>query len=152
MIQLRAIVDALELQSDEMRAYLNRQTGEVVTVSKEELNAVEEGGEIEDFPAWQQENIRIANDIWETDHYVQLPNQFEIHEWSIMRNFCDTVEDARLRDELLRNVHGKGAFRHFKDSVYQHGIEKQWFHFRTEALGQIAINWLVKHNIPYQAD
>ena len=150
MIQLRAIVDALEIQGDEIKSYLNRQTGEVVTLSNEEMSAAEDGAAVEDFPEWQQELIRHAIAILETDYYLRLPDQFQIHEWSIMRDFCDSVQDERLREELLDKIHGKGAFRHFKDSLYRHGIEKRWFRFYNEALQQIARNWLVKNDIAYQ--
>ena len=150
MVKLRDIVDALELQFDEGQSYLNRQTGEVVTLSNKEMSAAEEGADIDDFQDWQQELIRKAIDILETDHYVELPSQHEINEWSIMREFCDTLQDERIRDELLIAIHGKGAFRYFKDTLYRHGIEKRWFAYRAQALEKIARDWLIENEIPYE--
>jgi len=43
--------------NNEYHAYLNRQTGELVTISNEEIRAVEEEHELEDYPNWQQEMI-----------------------------------------------------------------------------------------------
>jgi hypothetical protein len=150
MIQLRAIVDALEIQGAETKSYLNRQAGEVVTVSREEMSAAEEGADLEDFPAWQQEMIRQAIDILDTDHYVELPDQREIHEWSIMRDFCGSVQDGRVYDALLDAVHGKGAFHRFKDTLLRYGIEQKWYQFHTEALQKIAKDWLEANEIAYQ--
>lgn len=150
MIHLCAIVEALEIQPDEAKTYLNRQTDEIALISHEEMSAAEEDAAVEDFPEWQRENIRTAIAILETDHYVELPGQREIHEWSIMRNFCDSLEDGRVRDALLSAVHGKGAFHYFKATLDRYGIEERWHRFRTEALQHIAREWLAEHEIPYQ--
>ena len=45
----------------------------------EELRAAEEEAPLEDFPDWQHDAIRIAKDIVETDHYLPLPDRFEIN-------------------------------------------------------------------------
>lgn len=152
MVQLKAVVDALQEQSEETKAYLNRKTSEVVVISDEEMSAAEEGEDLEDFPEWQQELIRQAIEILKTDDYVELPSQHEIHEWSIMQEFCDSVTDDRLRQRLFGAIHGKGAFRNFKDTLYQGGIEQNWYDFRDEAFRRIAREWLKENDIPYQDD
>lgn len=152
MIQLKAIVDALQEQNQEVKAYLNRKTGEVVLVSNEEMSAAEEGEDLEDFPEWQQELIRQAIDVLETDDYVKLPSQFDVHEWSIMQEFCDSVTDERLQQRLLSAIHGKGAFRNFKNVLYERGIEQSWYDFRDDAFRRIAREWLEENDIPFQDD
>lgn len=152
IIRLRDIVDALEVQGDEIKAYLNRQTGVVTILSDEELSAAENDMPVEDFPDWQQENIRTAIAILETDDYLQLPDQYEIHEWSIMRDFCETITHPHHRETLLDSIHGKGAFRHFKDTLYRFGIEEQWYRFRIEALRRIAKEWLTDNELAYQEE
>ncbi len=152
MIKLQTIVDELGIQPDDGKTYLNRQTGEVVYISDHEMSAAEEEVEIEDFKDWEQENIRRAIEILETDRYVELPSKHDIHEWSIMRNFCNSVSNVRIQQELLTNVHGKGAFRHFEDSVNRHGIKQQWYRFRDDALRQIAKDWLEENEIAYEDD
>ena len=150
IIRLRDVVDALELQGDGMKAYLNRQTGVVTILSDEELRAAENDATIEDFPDWQHDNIRTAIAILATDDYLQLPDQYEIHEWSIMRDFCETVTNPHCRKTLLDSIHGKGAFRHFKDILYRFGMEEQWYRFHKEALQQIAKEWLTDNKLAYQ--
>lgn len=151
-IRLPDIVDALEIQGEEIKAYLNRQTGVVTLLSDEELRAAENDEAPEDFPEWQQENIRIAIAILATDDYRQLPDQHEIHEWSIMRDFCETVTNPHHRQSLLDSIHGKGAFRYFKDTLYRFGIEEQWYRFHKEALRQIAKEWLADNELTYQEE
>jgi len=64
-----------------------------------------------------------------------------------MKRFCDTIEDETLREELLNAIHGSGAFRMFKDVLYRHDIEKEWFAFKNEAFKEIAIQWCKENEI-----
>ncbi|MDO5503815.1 MAG: ketopantoate reductase family protein, partial [Actinomycetia bacterium] len=50
--------------------------------------------------------------------------------WEDMADFVDTVEDADLRDRFERAIHGKGAFRRFRDVLHQDADEQtraRWF-------------------------
>ena len=85
-VKLKDIIEGMDFQSDEQSSFLNLTTGEVVSVTDEELRAAEENAPLEDFPEWQHDAIRIARDIVETDHYLPLPDRFEINEyrsWSV---------------------------------------------------------------------
>ena len=64
-------------------------------------------------------------------------------------NFSDTVDDERLRSELLDAISGKGAFRRFKDTIRHRGIEADWHRFHDEALAAIARSWLEHNEIAY---
>src|SRR5215471_18765111 len=90
--KLSDIIEGLEFQADESFSYLNTTTGEVVSITTEELRAVEEDTPLEDFPEWQHDAIRIAKDIIETDSYLPLPDRFEINEYQIMERFCLSVD------------------------------------------------------------
>ena len=80
-VKLKDISEGLEFLTDEGTSYLNTTTGEVVYVTTEELRAAEEEQPLEDFPEWQHDAIRIAGEIIETDHYLPLPDRFEINEY-----------------------------------------------------------------------
>src|SRR5262249_48956664 len=112
-VKLSDIIEGLEFQSDECFSSLNTATGEVVSVTTEELRAAEEDTPLEDLPEWQHDAIRMAKDIVETDHYLQLPDRFEMHEYSIMERFCHSVDDEDMRDDLSDAIRGRGAFRRF---------------------------------------
>jgi len=86
-VKLSDLVEGLEFQSDERSSFLNLTTGEVVAITDEELRAAEHDEPLEDFPDWQHDAIRIAGEIIETDHYLPLPDRFEINEYRIMERF-----------------------------------------------------------------
>jgi len=151
-VRLSDIVDALEMQFDESSSFLDRDTGQVQTVSHDLLSEAEESGDDEepDLPAWQKQEWEIAKRIVSTDRFQKLPTKFEVHEWAIMQDFSRSLESDRIREELLHAIHGAGAFRNFKDALRRHRIEPGWFAFRGEALRQIALNWCEENHIVWE--
>ena len=83
-VKIASVVDELQIQFDESSAYLNTDDGKIYIVSHEELSAAEEDDPIEDFPDWQQQNIKIAQQIISGDNFIELPSKFDIHEYAIM--------------------------------------------------------------------
>ena len=108
-VKLSDIVEGMDFQSDERSSFLNLTTGEVVSITDEELRAAEEEQPLEDFPEWQHEAIGIARDIIETDHYLPLPDRFEINEYHIMERFCLSVDEDDMRDDLCRPLCSNGT-------------------------------------------
>ena len=53
-VSIKEVVEALEPASDQMSSYVNRATGQVITVTHEDLRLAEEDPD-PDMPAWQQE-------------------------------------------------------------------------------------------------
>jgi hypothetical protein len=150
-VKLQDIVDEISFIPDEASSYLNTKTGEVITVTDEELRAAENEEPLEDFPEWQHDVIRIAADILETDDYLPLPTKFDIHEYNIMERFCLSVEDDDISDDLCHAIRGRGAFRRFKDRIHEHGIADAWYKYLDDALRVIAIEWCEENGIPYTA-
>jgi Uncharacterised protein family (UPF0158) len=124
----------------------------VVTVDDETAFLAEEDEPDDDWPQWQLERWAEARRVLNSDEFIALPSQFEINEWSIMKRFAESLDDARDGDDLLEAIHGKGAFRAFKILVTRMGLREAWFKFRDEALAEIAIDFLKEHGIPYVAD
>ena len=148
-VKLSDLIEGMDFQSDEQSSFLNLTTGEVVAITDEELRAAENDESLADFPEWQHDAIRIAGEIVETDHYLPLPDRFEIHEYSIMERFCLSVDDEDIRDDLCNAIRGRGAFRYFKDRIHAYGIAEEWYRYRDEALREIAVAWCEEHGIPY---
>ena len=151
-VLLSDIVDAVEMQMEEHSAFVDLDTGKVETVSHHHLRKAEESGDDDDpdLPAWQMREWEIAKRIVSTDRFVELPTKFDVHEWAIMEDFAKSVESDRIREDLLKALHGAGAFRYFKDMVRRHRIESVWFAFRAEAMRQIAVGWCEEHQISWQ--
>jgi hypothetical protein len=148
-VKLSDLIEGMDFQSDERFSYLNTITGEVVSITDEELRAAEEDAPLEDFPEWQHDAIRIAGDIIETEHYLPLPDRFEINEYQIMERFCLSVDDEDIRDELCDAIRGRGAFRRFKDRMQLYGMVEEWHRYRDVALREVAMAWCEAHGIPY---
>jgi hypothetical protein len=84
-VKLSEIIEAIDLQSNEMAAYFNRRTGQIITISDEEVRAAEEGDQLEDYPEWQRDNISIAGDFLKNeDDYLALPTKYDLNEYQIM--------------------------------------------------------------------
>jgi hypothetical protein len=150
-VSLREVIEAISFQPEGAAAYLDPDSGEIVEVSEEELQLAEEGEEAAaDAPEWQQEAIEKAREILESDRFLRLPTQFDIHEWAIMERFADGWAIARQREALLEAIHGHGAFRRFKDTIRRLDIEEDWYRFRDAAVAAVAKKWLGSHGIGYR--
>jgi hypothetical protein len=169
VVSLRNLVDELQTLPNEGTAYLNKVTGKIITITDDDVAMVEMDSE---FKEELEEDFEGVNDeIWGEDldweilyfqdvkqilegnaDYLELPSRFDIHEYEIMERFCLSVSDGKVRDVLLRKIRGSGAFRRFKDTIYQYGIEIDWFKYRDEAYKEFAIAWLESKGIAYADD
>ena len=130
-----------------------RKTGEVVSVSEDDLRTAEEveEDEINELKDWEQVNIRLAIDVVENfEDYEELPTLFEINEYEMMENFSCSIQDNRKMDLLLNAIRGRGAFRRFKDKVHELGIEDKWYQYRDECYKQKAIEWCNDNDLEYE--
>jgi len=149
-VKISDIIDGIESQSDECSSYLNKKTGEVVLISDYEMRAAGEDDPIDDFPDWEQDQVRIARDIIsETGDYILLPTRFDVDEYHMMESFCLSLADPKMRDTLCDLIHGSGAFRRFKDAVFHYGVEGQWHAYRDNALKEIAVDWCRENDIEF---
>src|SRR5215467_8704221 len=149
LIKLQDILEGMDFQSDEQSSFLNLTTGAVVSITDEELRAAENDEPLEDFPDWQHDAIRIAKDIVETDHYLPLPDRFEIYEYSIMERFCLSVVAVSFKKKMYDAIRVLGAFRRFKDRMQLYGMVEEWYRYRDAALREIAMAWCEEHGLRY---
>jgi Uncharacterised protein family (UPF0158)/Nucleotidyltransferase domain len=58
-------------------------------------------------------------------------------------DFSTRVRDPRARELLLRAIEGRGAFRRFKDTLFEFpDLRKDWFAFHDARMERRAIEWL----------
>ncbi|NLJ49290.1 MAG: hypothetical protein GX428_06870 [Candidatus Atribacteria bacterium] len=154
-VKLKDIIDSLDVQMDQIRSYLNTETGEIIALSTEELDIAEESeGDIDfsKYPEWQRDLINEAIDVldnWNTNKYIELPDRWYVNEYSIMEEFCSSVRDEKIRNVLFSAIRGSGAFRRFKDVIHIFDLQDSWYKFRFEALKKIAIQWCEENGISY---
>ena len=157
-VKLSEIVNGMESAGDETRVFLDRKSGEVVPVMDDELRHAEDEEEDEadeaNVPEWQRQSRELTRAVALDDEgrFLSLPGQFEINEWEMMRDFATSREDEALAESLLNAIHGRGAFRYFKDRVHEAGVADDWYRFRDEAYRRIALEWCEHHGIEADAD
>jgi predicted nucleotidyltransferase len=65
-----------------------------------------------------------------------------------MEDFIERVRDSRARDLLERAIAGRGAFRRFKDTLFEFPeLREAWFKFRDARMERRAIECLVDEDL-----
>lgn len=65
-----------------------------------------------------------------------------------MEDFTGRVRDPRTRDRLERAIAGRGAFRRFKDALYElPDLRQSWFAFHDARMERRAIEWLADQGL-----
>ena len=151
-VKLGEIIEALELASDESSAYFDTETGEVCTVSAEELELAEDETPLEAIPEWERELVEIAKKVREEEgtRYLPLPDKFDIHEWAIMDRFALSIRDEAISADFRNGIRGAGAFRMFKRLLSEYGLWDGWNRFKDAELRQMAIDWCEENGIRYR--
>lgn len=163
-VKLQDVVDAMDMVGDEMSAYLNKQTGELIPITSEEFEAAEESTaedrledsleedqeiDLADYPEWQRESIVKAREILGSEDWIALPSKFDIHEYAIMEEFCRSIVDPELSNRLLSTIRGSGAFRRFRAALDALDLRQEWYDFRAVEFERIAVGWLEENAIAY---
>jgi predicted nucleotidyltransferase len=120
-IDLSELAEALEDHSYEHEWYIDRATGEILLRSYL-------GDEMEDIEA----RDLVAVDTMSSDESYQD-----------LVDFATRVRDPRARDLLMRAIEGRGAFRRFKDTLFEFpDLRKDWFAFHDARMARRSIEWL----------
>jgi len=155
-VKLSELMEALEFDFEEVRAFVDLENGCVVMVQGSVLSDVDEGDEeaLSDVPDWQKDEVEIARAIVEGlgTRFISPPDKYEFHEYRQMERFIGTVRSAGAADQLWRAIKGKGAFRFFKDTADRLGLLKQWFQYRDNAMKEFVVEWAEDNNVPYEDD
>lgn len=146
-VKLNDVIEGIESQSDSLHSYLNKQTGEIVLISEEELMAAEDDEDVEDYADWEAENIEIAKQILETDHYLSLPGRFDMDEYRLMEKFSLSITDESVREDIYSSIKKKGAFGRFRDKVHEYGLTDLWYEYRDSEIKELARMWCEENQI-----
>lgn len=118
------LAEALEDHSHDHSWWLDPQTGEVVLWS----DYLEE----RDEPDPETRGLRAINPISSGEGYED------------MENFIARVRSPHARDLLERAISGRGAFRRFKDTLFDFPeLREAWFRFHDARWERRAIRWLL---------
>ena len=134
-VYLREVLDALDAASDSTVFVFSKRRNRVLLFV--------EGSVADEL----EKNLTLEDALNDSDSYIPLPREYEIHEYQIMENFVNSLEDKDAACELLHAMQGKGAFRSFKEKVNLLSLEDRWYNHREEAYEKIAVEWCVKNGI-----
>ena len=133
---LLEIVECLEMQSSEIKHYFDRLENRFVFTLKEDANP---------------DNLRLLDAVEDRKRFIPLPDEEEINEYELMQEFAE-AQNNKHREVLLKALEGRGAFRRFKDSLFELDIREVWFAFKKEQLQLIAYDWVVDEHLYVRFD
>ncbi|MGM0437850.1 MAG: UPF0158 family protein [Bacillota bacterium] len=150
-VKLEDVLEAIEMRTEESNYFYHKKTEEIYYITDDELReAAKEDIDISEYPEWQQESIKIAVEILSTNDYIKLPEDDEIDDYEIVKDFCYSIEDRELREEILNVIDEKGAFRKFKDKIYEYDLADDWYEYQDKRFKEIAVDWCERHGIEYE--
>jgi hypothetical protein len=126
-VKLEDIIEAMEFANMETEYYYDTQNEKVLMLFDEMVDG--------------EDNPELFED------YIPLPGQYDINEYRIMEEFIYELPAGNDQDVLARTIQGRGAFRRFKDKLYDLNLEKHWYQYRDEAYEKIARQWCEKYKI-----
>lgn len=151
-IKLQELVEEMDMQMDECTVFVDKKAGKLISISDEIMRkADEEELDPKDFLDWQRDEVEAGNELMENSNaYLHIPSKFDIHEYSIMEEFAASREPSQVSDQLSNAIRGSGAFRRFKDKLYDLGIVEEWYKYKDERLKQIAREWCEHNGVEYE--
>ena len=140
MINLKQVVEAIERANEIYMTFYDTQTGETVYLPDEIITG---------------ERDEALEELIETapiGRFRRFPTKYEIHEYSIMASFIESLPAGVARQELSQAIRGKGAFRRFKNGIYYHRLDQQWYAYQAQAYREIAIRWCKYEGIEFTVE
>ena len=130
-VDLKSLCEALENHSDYTEWWLDPATGEVEPWPSD-LSAIDD---LEETHPAERDWIRVE----------PLPS----HEsYEDLVDFTGRVRDPRARDLLERAIAGRGAFRRFKDTLFEFPeLRDAWFRFHDARMERRALRWLAEEGL-----
>lgn len=123
---------AFESHAPDVTTWLNRSTGELVTLNADTADA---------------ERTRVTAD----PAFAEVEPVPSREQYRMMERFIETVTHAALKERLQDSIVGKGAFRRFKDVISRFPDErKRWFAFRDVLLHRHILEWLKESKLEVQ--
>jgi len=130
-----ALESAVERNAPDTDSFLDRESGQVVTV-------------VAGDPEAPLQKRRIADNIV---NFIRVEPASSREQYRWMERFVASVADGPLRDRLIISIDGKGAFRRFKDVLLAYPAERErWFSYRADLLHWHIHNWLLENDLAPQ--
>jgi len=134
-VKLSEIVEAIQFDCEGMVTVIELKTGLLHPIPDDDMLGLLD---------WEQKDIDLAeNYSANPEDYLPLPPKFEVDEYQMMEDFSIDQEN----ENLLATLKGKGAFRRFKNTLYNLELEQEWYEFRNARYEQFARTWCEDNDV-----
>ncbi|MDY6873145.1 MAG: UPF0158 family protein [Chloroflexota bacterium] len=166
-IDLSELERAFEYGSYEIFFYLDLENGDIITVSEEAFDRVEnfyavyynekshnldweKAFDEQQVNEWEHKVLHEADLVKRGlgNRFIKIPSQDSHEGYRDMEAFISSITDTSLQEHLERAIVGSGAFRRFKNVLLDFPAERErWFQFKQARLQQRIFHWLKSHEI-----
>ena len=143
-VPLRLVYEAIESANEVYDQYLDTEEMKVIMLP----NRFSGIAEYEDGDEELAERIEMDED----KRYLALPDQYDIHEYRIMEDYINDLDDHVLARALAGAIRGRGAFRRFKNTLIEEGDIQTWYDYRDQYYWKLARKWCKEHDLEFIED
>ena len=134
-VKLQEVLEALEGAGMDVNHYYDTKNQEILMIFDGMVNG--------------ENNPELIEEIEDgfIEDYIPLPGQYDIHEYRMMEEFIYELPGGRAQDALEAAIRGKGAFRKFKDRLYDFNLQEKWYKYRDACYERVARDWCERFGI-----
>ena len=134
-VKLQEVLEALEGAGMDVEYYYDTKTQEILMIFDGMIN-----GETNPELIERIEDAFVGN-------YIPLPSKYDINECRMMENFIYELPVGKAQEVLEAAIRGKGAFRRFKDRLYDFDLQENWYRYRDACYEEVAREWCEQFEI-----
>lgn len=134
-VKLQEVLEALEGAGMDVNYYYDTKNQEILMIFDGMVNG--------------ENNPELIEEIEDgfIEDYIPLPGQYDIYEYRMMEDFIYELPGGSAQDALEAAIRGKGAFRRFKDRLYDFNLQEQWYKYRDACYERVARDWCERFGI-----
>jgi len=130
-IRADELIMAFEDYGTDLRHFVDRQTGEVLSLLEEDMD---------------EEDLERLDA--EPDRYLLIEPVPSWVSYEVMSDFVGTLPEGKARRELVRALQQRHPFRRFKDVLLNYpAVREDWFRFHEQSFVKIIQAWLDDHGV-----
>jgi len=151
-IDVSLLADMIDSNRYEIESYLDKETGEIIYFTEEmvpwefrEVDREDLDELLKDENEYTRSMALKVFEIYsdENDRYEAIPEIRTEASYEDMREFVESIKDSKLRDKVLDQIQGTGAFRRFRTFLDYHAeYRKAWVSLLNNLKRQEALDWL----------
>ena len=146
-VSLMALRDEFASLADGSELFLDVQTGDMVSFSPAELQALDE--EVSADSGLEEEAIADIRRVYSLESLVALPSPSPSLRLAIMGAFAEEIRVPAVRNRLLNALDSKKPERRFLEAIDASGLRKAWAGFSQQAILDAMRETLDAYRVPY---